>query len=237
MSIEYSAEQFIKGLETYRAAAQGQTDQGSESTSDDQFLVVTMGQIFALAKQFIDMPLVDIEKLLISPVHRVKVGALSIMDKQARHKKMTASRRRELYDLYMRHHDHIDTWDLVDLAAPYVVGGYLFDQPRNVLYELAQSATTWERRTAIVATLYFVRQGDVEDTFKIAEMLLRDKQDLIHKATGWALREAGKKHRDKLISFLEKYAATMPRVALRYAIEHFDDEQRKRYMGMKKLTK
>ena len=119
------------------------------------------------------------------------------------------------------------------VSAPYVVGGYLFDKPRDILYKLARSKNIWERRTAIVSTGYFIRQGDVADTFKIAEMLLNDDQDLIHKATGWVLRAAGEKDRQKLLSFLDKHAATMPRTALRYAIEHLDKEQRDHYLSMK----
>jgi 3-methyladenine DNA glycosylase AlkD len=117
-----------------------------------------------------------------------------------------------------------------------VVGSYLFDYetPRDVLYKLARSKDTWERRTAIVSTLYFIGKGDVNDAFKIAEILINDDQDLIHKATGWALRAAGAKDRQALLTFLDKHAVTMPRTALRYAIEHLDEKQRAYYLGMKK---
>jgi 3-methyladenine DNA glycosylase AlkD len=138
-----------------------------------------------------------------------------------------------LFDLYIKRHDRINTWDLVDRSAPYVVGGYLFDKPRKVLYKLARSKKMPERRTAIVSTGYFIRQGDVEDTFKIAEMLIDDEQDLIHKATGWMLRAAGGVDRRRLVDFLDKYAASMPRVTLRYATEHFDKEQRAKYLESK----
>jgi 3-methyladenine DNA glycosylase AlkD len=180
------------------------------------------------------MPPVEIEKLLESPIHEVRVGAVSIMDWQARSKKIREERRKELFDLYIRRHDRINNWDLVDRSAPYVVGGYLFDKPRDVLYKLAGSKNVWERRTAIVSTYYFIRAGAVADTFKIAEMLLNDDHDLIHKATGGWLREAGKKDPQKLLSFLDKYAGSMPRTALRYAIEHLDKKQRDYYMGLKK---
>ena len=129
--------------------------------------------------------------------------------------------------------DRINNWDLVDRAAPYVVGGYLFDKPRDILYELARSSNIWERRTSIVSTYYFIRQGELDDTFRIAELLLNDDQDLIHKATGGWLREAGKKDRQRLLSFLDHYAATMPRTALRYAIEHLEKDQRDHYLGIK----
>jgi 3-methyladenine DNA glycosylase AlkD len=133
----------------------------------------------------------------------------------------------------MKRHDRINNWDLVDVSAPYVVGGYLFDKPRNVLYKLARSKNMWERRTAIVSTYYFIRQGDVADTFKIAEMLIDDDQDLIHKATGGWIREAGKKEPLRLLRFLDKHAATMPRTALRYAIERLDKKQREHYLRLK----
>ncbi|MCI0647759.1 MAG: DNA alkylation repair protein [Chloroflexi bacterium] len=203
---------------------------------EDVIMGVGMGQVFALAKEFIEMPLDEIEKLLESPIHEARVGAVSIMDWQGRSKKTAEERRKELFDLYVRRHDRINSWDLVDRSALYVVGQYLFDKPRDVLYKLAHSKDTWERRTAIVSTLYFIGKGDVDDAFKIAETLLEDDQDLIHKATGWALREAGKKDRQRLLRFLDQYAATMPRIALRYALEHFDKDERDHFMDMKKAT-
>jgi 3-methyladenine DNA glycosylase AlkD len=113
-----------------------------------------------------------------------------------------------------------------------VVGGYLFDKPRDGLYKLARSRNVWKRRTAIVSTYYFIREGDLADTFKIAEMLLNDKHDLIHKATGGWLRAAGEKDRQQLLRFLDRHAASMPRTALRYAIEHLDKKMRDHYLSM-----
>jgi 3-methyladenine DNA glycosylase AlkD len=180
------------------------------------------------------MPLDQVEIMLESPIHEVRVGAVSIMDFQARSKKTSGAQRKVLFDLYIRRHDRINTWDLVDRSAPYVVGGYLFDKPRKILYKLARSKKMPERRTAIVSTGYFIRQHDIDDTFKIAELLLDDDQDLIHKATGWMLRAAGDVDRQKLLEFLDRHAATMPRTTLRYAIEHLDKKQRERYLSMKK---
>jgi 3-methyladenine DNA glycosylase AlkD len=202
-------------------------------SSEDEFNDVSMGQVFTLAKEFMDMPPEEIEKLLESPVHKMRVGAVSIMDWQARSKKTPEARRKELFDLYIKRHDRIDNWDLVDRSAPYVVGGYLSDKSRDVLYKLARSKSPWERRSAITATYYFIRQGDVEDTFKIAEILVHDPHDLVQKAAGGWLREAGKKDLQKLLGFLETYAATMPRTMLRYAIERLEKEQREHYLGMK----
>lgn len=241
MSASMSAERFVERLEAHRSPEEAKkylryfkTGEG-EYGEGDEFMGVRMGQVFALAKEFIDMPLEEIEELLENPIHEVRVGAVSIMDWQARRKKTPEERRKELFDLYIRRHDRINNWDLVDRSAPYVVGGYLFDKPRDILYKLARSRNIWERRTAILSTGYFIRQGDVADTFKIAEMLLTDDQDLIHKATGWMLRSTGTQDREKLLIFLDQHAATMPRTMLRYAIEHLDKEQRDHYLSMKKV--
>jgi 3-methyladenine DNA glycosylase AlkD len=242
MPTDVSAERFVERLEAHRSpeelgklqryfkTGEGQYGEG------DRFMGVRMGQVFALAKEFIEMPPDEVEKLLESPIHEVRAGALSIMDKQARRKKTPESRRKELFDLYLRRTDRINNWDLVDVSAPHVVGRYLYDKPRDVLYELARSESLWERRTAIVSTAYFIKQGDVADTFEIAELLLDDEEDLIHKATGGWLREAGKRDPERLLGFLDKHAATMPRTALRYATEHLDKEQRARYLSMKKAA-
>jgi 3-methyladenine DNA glycosylase AlkD len=189
------------------------------------------GQIFALAKEFIELPISEIAKLLDSPDHDARVGALSIMDKQARRKPAPESYRQELYNLYLQRMDAIDTWDLVDLGAPWVIGRYLIDKPRDVLYDLARSENPWERRTAIVSCLYFVRQGEVDDTFALAAILAQDPHDYVRKATGGLLREAGKKDPAQLLSFLDEHARTMPRVMLRYAIERLDKAVRAGFMA------
>lgn len=241
MPASMSAEQFIERLEAHRSPDEQQKIQryfktgAGEYGEGDEFIGVKMGQVFALAKEFIEMPPGEIEKLLESPIHEARVGAVSVMDWQARRKKTPESRRKELFDLYLRRHDRINNWDLVDRSAPSVIGGYLFDKPRDILYRLARSDNVWERRTAIVSTAYFIKQGALDDTFQIAELLLNDDHDLIHKAIGGWLREAGKQDRQRLLRFLDKHAATMPRTTLRYAIEHLDQEQRQHYLGMKKV--
>jgi DNA alkylation repair enzyme len=240
MPTSLTAAQFIKELKTFQSGVElkkygryfktGKGDYGE----GDVFMGVRMGQVFAQAKKFIDLPPVELEKLLESPIHEIRAGALSIMDKQARSKKTPESRRKELYDLYLRRHDRINNWDLVDVCAPYVVGGYLFDKPHDILYKLARSKNIWERRTAIISTGYFLRQGEATDAFKIAELLLNDEEDLIHKATGWMLRVAGDVDRPKLLKFLDKHATTMARTALRYGMEHMDKKDREHYLGLKK---
>jgi 3-methyladenine DNA glycosylase AlkD len=241
MPAEMTADQFVERLEAYPSPAEADKYQKAfkagpgQSGEGDVFIGVRMGQVFALAKEYMDMPLEEIEKLLESPIHEVRVGGVSIMDFQARSKKTSADRKQQLYDLYIRRHDRINNWDLVDRAAPYVVGGYLSDKPRHILYELARSKNIWERRTAIVSTYFFIRLGDLDDAFKIAEMLVNDPENLIQKAVGGWIREAGKKDRQKLLNFLDRYAATMPRTALRYAVEHLDPEQRSHYLGLRKV--
>lgn len=234
-----TASQFVKKMQSHSSAAEKAKIQRYFKSGEGQygegdvFMGIRMGQLFALAKENIDMPPAELTKLLDSPIHEVRAGALSIMDKQARSNKTPDSRRKELYELYMKRHDRINNWDLVDVACIYVIGRYLFDKPRTVLYKLARSKNIWERRTAIVSTAYFLKHREEDDTFKIGELLLHDKEDLIHKAVGGWIRQAGKTDRPRLLQFLDKHAATMPRTALRYAIEHLDAKQKKHYMGLK----
>jgi 3-methyladenine DNA glycosylase AlkD len=194
---------------------------------------VPMRDIFALAKESTGMHPAEIEALLEASDHESRVGAVSIMDFQARGRRTLESRRQELFRLYVRRHDLINTWDLVDRAAPSVVGGYLFDKPRDQLYVFARSADWWERRTAIVATYFFIRQGDLDDTFAIGDLLADDPEDLVQKAVGGWVREAGKRDPARLLAFLDRHARTMPRTALRYAIEQLDPEARRYYLHLR----
>ena len=206
----------------------------NKRSKDDYFIGVKMGNVFALGKEFREMPVGEIEKLMESPIHEVRAGAMSIMGQCAKNGKCSDERLGELYELYLRRHDRINNWDLVDLAAYYVIGKHLADKPRDILYKLARSKNMWERRTAVLATAHFIlKLKQTDDTFAIAEMLLADKEDLVHKATGWMLRTAGDKDRTRLLAFLDKHAATMPRVALRYSIEKLDKKQRDRYLKLK----
>jgi len=236
---ELTARNFIEQLKAHQSDAELKNLQRYFKTGEgdyghgDKFMGVKMGTLFALAKEFGEMPIGEIEKLLESPIHEVRAGAVSIMDKASRNKKITKERLKDFFDLYMRRHDRINNWDLCDLGCLYMTGSYLYDKSHNVLYKLARSKNIWERRTAILSTCYFIRQGDMADTFKIAEILVNDKEDLIHKATGWMLRFAGAKDRKRLVTFLDKYAATMPRTLLRYSIEHFNIKEREHYLKMR----
>jgi len=233
MDNQLTADQFISVLTSLPAKPQVGTAKFYEHMDKgSKFLGIRMATIFDLAKQFKQMPPGEIEKLLNSEYYEQRMGAVSIMDFQARDKKVSDSRKKELYTLYVKRHDRINNWDLVDRSAPYVVGGYLFDKSRAPLYKLAKSKNPCERRTAIVSTYFFIRQNDVEDTFKIAGILIHDKDDLVNKAVGSWLREAGKRDNERLFKFLDKYAVTMPRVTLRYAIEKLDSKRKKIYMAM-----
>jgi len=201
-----------------------------EGKNRSKVLGVSIGKVFPLAKRFAEMPLSEISRLLDSPYYEIRMGAVSIMDFQARSKRTGEAQRQQLFKLYLRRHDRINNWDLVDRSAPYVVGGYLAAKPRKVLYQLAKSKDPWERRTAIVSTYYFIRQNDLEDTFGIAELLVDDDHELVQKAVGSWLREAGKRDQKRLLKFLDTHAAAMPRTMLRYAVEKLAPAARKKYL-------
>jgi DNA alkylation repair enzyme len=230
----FTADQFLARLNQLRPPGE-LPDRGSlKADETDEIIGVRMGEIFALARECMNMPPDEIERLLESPIHEARVGAVSIMDWQARSRSTTDERRRALFDLYLRRHDRINTWDLVDRSAIHVVGDFLRDKPRDVLLELARSQRPMERRTAILSTFAFIRRGDLDDAYRIAEVLVDDDQDLVQKAVGWMLREAGKKDADRLRAFLDTHATTMPRVMLRYAIEKLGREERDRYLAMRR---
>jgi 3-methyladenine DNA glycosylase AlkD len=217
----------LKKIQRYFKLEEGQYGEG------DQFMGIRMGQLFELSKEFMEMPVSEIEKLLESPIHEIRAGAVSIMDKASRNKKIPEGRRKDFFDLYMDRHDRINNWDLVDLGCLHMTGSYLFDKPRKILYKLVKSKNLWERRTAILSTCYFIRQNDLDDTFRIVELLLQDKEDMVHKAAGWMLRFAGDKDQKRLQQFLDLHATKMPRVMLRNAIEKFDKTKKDHYLKMK----
>jgi len=231
-----SAEAFVEALKERASEERTQVDVEEKRRffrTGNDFLGVRMGQVFALAKEYAALPPGEIDKLLDSTIHEVRVGAVSIMGHQAVAKRTSADRRRELYELYLRRIDRIDTWDLVDVSAHKVIGGHLMDGPRDVLYTLARSPKWWERRVAMFSTLWFIRKGQVDDAFALAELLVADDHDLVHKVVGGVLREAGKKDPGRLTGFLDRHAATMPRVMLRTAIERLGPETRKHYLSLK----
>ena len=191
-------------------------------------------EIFALAKEFQNIPVLEVVKLLKDKNHNHRLGAVSILDWKARNKKTTSEEKKDIYRAYIDNHKWIDDWGLVDRSAPYVVGGYLHGKDKKPLYDLANSDNPMERRTAIVSTYYFIRKNEIEDTFKIAEILVNDTDEYVQKAVGSWIREAGKRNEKKLTNFLNKHATKMPRITLRYAIEKFDKETREYFLNLKK---
>lgn len=190
-------------------------------------------EIFALAKEFQLMPVEEVIFLIQDSDNDHRLGAISILDWKARNKKTSSQEKEAIYNAYINNHKWIDDWGLVDRAAPYVVGGFLFDKARDPLFVLAQSKNAMERRTAIVSTYYFIRQNDIEDTFNIAEILVNDTDEYVQKAVGSWIREAGKRDEEKLKSFLNTHAAIMPRITLRYAIEKLDPLSKKHYLKLR----
>jgi 3-methyladenine DNA glycosylase AlkD len=182
----------------------------------DQVIGVRMKSLFDLAKQNVALPLDEVESLLESRFYEARVVAVSILDFRARAPRITRDERRELFELYLRRHDRIDTWDLVDRAAPRVVGWYLIDEPRDVLYRLAASPDIWERRTAITASFWLIRAGETEDALRLADLLLED-EPLIQTSVGTALREIGRVDPAALDGFLahnaNRISATTRRMA------------------------
>lgn len=196
----------------------------------DAFLGLNMPTQRAIARQYRDLPIKEIEKLLPSKFHEERmVALLIIVDQFERANDENGCAR--LYKVYLKNIKWINSWDLVDVTTPKVVGAYLSSHSRSVLYTLACSKNIWERRIAVLATFWFIRDRDYKDALKIAELLLGDEHDLIHKAAGWMLREIGKRDVKVLRKFLDTHAAKMPRTMLRYAIEHFSPSVRGKYLG------
>ena len=195
---------------------------------DDQFIGVRVPVIRKVAREFVGLPLAEVECLLHSPIHEERLAALVILVMQAA--KADAKARKAIYDLYLDNTKFINNWDLVDLSAPQIVGAYLVDESRRPLYRLAKSSWLWDRRISILATFHFIRLGDFGDTLKIAEALLGDREDLMHKAVGWMLREVGKRDTVALEGFLGRHCWVMPRTMLRYAIERFPEKKRRAYL-------
>lgn len=198
---------------------------------NDVFIGVTVPDIRKVAnKYYKEISLQEVEKLLHSKYHEERLLALIILTYKM--KKAKENEQKEIFDLYTKNTKYINGWDLVDLSAYYVLGKYLLNHPeeKNILYEFANSGNLWKQRISIVSTWIFIRENKYEDTLKIAEILLNNNQDLIHKAVGWMLREVGKKDFEKEYNFLVKHYKEMPRTMLRYSIEKFDENLRQDFL-------
>lgn len=206
----------------------------------DVFLGVTVPATRVVVKRFAALPLAEVDVLLDSAVHEHRLAGLLILVAQFRRASKPDARndpaRRELADFYLTavRRGRVNNWDLVDASAPTLLGEYLLDRPRDVLFELAASDVLWERRVAMVATAGLINAGDASTTLEIAEVLIDDRADLIQKAVGWMLREVGKRvDRDVLVAFLDAHAARMGRTALSYATEHLSPEERARLRALR----
>lgn len=195
----------------------------------DVFIGVRVPNTRKLLSRHRNLTQQDIIPLLVSPIHEERLFALIAM--VSIFEKGDESARKSVYQLYLDHTVYINNWDLVDISAPKIVGAFLSDKSRELLYQLIDSESLWERRIAILATFYFIRNREFGETLALAEMLLNDKEDLMHKATGWMLREVGKRDQQTEESFLKKHCRQMPRTMLRYAIEKFAPELRQAYLA------
>jgi len=194
----------------------------------DLFLGIRVPVLRKKAKQYHDLPLAVSGDLLKSKYHEERLFALIVLVEQFR--KSEPDQEEAIYHLYLEYSQFINSWDLVDISAAHIVGAFLYKRERQPLYALALSKDLWERRISIISTFNFIRHNEFGDTLNISKILLNDKEDLIHKAVGWMLREIGKRDLKTAEAFLKKYYKKMPRTMLRYAIEKFDEEKRKNYL-------
>ena len=213
----------------------------------DIFLGITVPQQRKIVKKYFQqIKLSDIQKLLNSKIHEYRlVGVLILVEKYKKNldkslkKILTPTQpvqnysKKQIFDFYLKNTQHINNWDLVDLSAPNIVGDYLLDRDKKILYKLAKSKNLWQRRISILATFAFIHENQFHDTINLSRILLKDSHDLIHKAVGWMLREMGKRDEKELIEFLDKHTAQMPRTMLRYAIEKLPEKKRKYYLNKK----
>ena len=197
----------------------------------DIFLGIIVPEQRKIAKEFCNLNNDELEKLLDSEIHEKRLIALLILINKF--KKADEKIKKEIFDLYLKkaNENRINNWDLVDLSSHQIVGGYLFDKDRSILYNLANSSNLWEKRISVISTFAFIRDNQFDDSLKISKILLKDEHDLIHKAVGWMLREIGKRNQKILENFLKERYGEMPRTMLRYAIEKFDEEKRKEYLN------
>jgi len=194
----------------------------------DIFISVKVPEIRKIAKEYKELDFKSIGKLLHSKIHEERLASLFILVHQFQ--KSDEQGREKIFNLYLKNTKHINNWDLVDLSSDKIVGAYLINKPRKILYKLAKSKSLWEKRISIIATFYFIKNNDFKETLKISRILLNDGHDLIHKAVGWMLREVGNRDLKTEENFLKKYYKKMPRTMLRYAIEKFPEKKRQEYL-------
>lgn len=216
----------VEGLSRFFKTGPGEYGEG------DKFLGIKVPVTRIVVKEcWKEVGFPELEECLMSEYHEVRLAGLLALVEIFSHSKRDAVTRDKCVDFYLSHTDKINNWDLVDLSCYPLLGVWLLDKDRSLLYDLARNGKTiWEKRIGIVSTMTFIRHGQLEDTFAIADILLKHPHDLIHKAVGWLLREAGKKDKNALVEYLEPRFRSMPRTMLRYSIEKFPEEERKRYL-------
>lgn len=221
-----SSKERAKSVSGFFKTGKGQYGEG------DIFIGVTVPDTRKLAKKYAhQLDAKSLKALMCSPIHEERLCALMVLVDRFQ-KAQTDKDRKKIVDFYLKHLSYVNNWDLVDLSAPKILGAYLLEKDKTLLKRLVRSKVLWDRRVAVVTTYAFIRKGDFEWTFSLSEKLLQDKEDLMHKACGWMLREVGKVDEQPLKVFLKKYAASMPRTMLRYAIERFPEKTRKAYLAL-----
>jgi len=223
---KYANKKTAKALQWFFKTGPGEYAEG------DKFIGVKVPHIRSVVKKFKDISLKDAVQLLKSGIHEERMFALLTL--VSKFNKANEDEKKKIFTIYLKNSRFINNWDLVDLSAPNIIGAYIMNKDKNILYRLARSKTLWERRIAVLGTFYFIKYGQFDDSLKTARMLLNDKEDLIHKAVGWMLREIGKRALAAEEKFLRQYYKKMPRTMLRYAIEKFPEPKRKEYLLGKK---
>jgi 3-methyladenine DNA glycosylase AlkD len=215
-----------KFLQGYFKTGRGEYGEG------DIFIGITVPNLRKVAKEHTDLDWEELTELIHSEIHEERLLCLFILGYKFHSKKAVERQKKEIYEFYIKHLRYVNNWDLVDEASRTILGSYLLNKDRAILYKLVKSKNLWERRNAIISTFVFLQNGESEDTIRIAEILLADKEDLIHKAVGWMLREMGKRVDVKLLEeFLDKHVKKMPRVMLNYAIEKLHEKKRREYLS------
>lgn len=209
-------------LKRFFKTAKGEYGEG------DKFLGIKIPELRKIAKRYLNLSLKETEILLHNKFHEARLTALIILT--YKFPKASKQEKKEIFNLYLKNASYVNNWDLVDLSAPKILGEFLLDKKRSLLYKLAKSKNLWQRRMALLACFAFIKKNDFYDALEIIKLLLKDKHDLIHKAAGWMLREIGKKDKKTLINFLNCYSEIMPRTMLRYSLEKLEEKKRKYYL-------
>jgi 3-methyladenine DNA glycosylase AlkD len=224
---KFASKEKAKILQGFFKTGKGEYGEG------DIFIGVKVPETRSVAKQYLAISLKEVLKLIKSPIHEERLLALVILAEKFK-RAASENDKKNIFNAYIKNTKFINNWDLVDLSAPCIVGPYLENKDRGLLYEFAKSTDLWKRRIAIISTFHFIRDHEFDDTLKISEIFLNDKEDLIHKAVGWMLREVGKRDLKTEEAFLRKHYKKMPRTMLRYAIERFEESKRKTFLCKKK---